>query len=68
MSGQILLPALNHGTSQPADEPLTVMVAANILRLSDLVSLIEPAVRQRTLSLSNPQDQHGRTLSLIIDD
>jgi hypothetical protein len=68
MSGQILLPALNHGPSQPADEPLTVVMAANVFRLSDLVSFIESAVRQRTLSLSNPQDQHGRTLSSIIDD
>jgi hypothetical protein len=56
MSGQILLPALNHGPRQPADEPLTVVMAANILGLSDLVSFIEPAVRQRTLSLSDSQD------------
>ncbi len=56
MSGQILLPALKHGPGQPADEPLTVMMAANIVRLSDLVSFIEPAVRQRTLSLSDSQD------------
>ena len=62
MSGQILLPALKHGPRQPADEPLTVMMAANLLGLGDLVRLIEPAVRQRTLSLSDSQDQHGRTL------
>jgi hypothetical protein len=56
MGGQILLPALKHGPGQPADEPLTVVMAANIVRLSDLVSFIEPAVRQRTLSLSDSQD------------
>ncbi len=61
MGGQILLPALNHGPRQPAEEPLTVMMAAHILRLGDLVGFIKPAVRQRTLSLSDSQDQHGRT-------
>jgi hypothetical protein len=56
MGGQILLPALNHGPRQPADKPLTVVMAANILRLSDLIGFIEPAVGQRTLSLSDSQD------------
>jgi hypothetical protein len=32
------------------------MMATNILGLSDLVSFIEPAVRQGTLRLSDSQD------------
>jgi hypothetical protein len=39
-----------------------VMMAADLFRLGDLERFIEPAVCQRTLSLSDSQDQHGRTL------
>jgi hypothetical protein len=41
---------------------LPMMVAANLLVLGNLERLIKPAVRQRTLRLSDSQDQHGRTL------
>jgi hypothetical protein len=53
---QVLLPSLHQGPGEPADELLAMTVAMNLLRQDDFERLIEPAIRQRTFSLSDSQD------------
>jgi len=62
---EVLLSPPEQGAGEPADEPLAVSVASNVIRQGDLEGFIQPAVSQRTFRLSDSQDQHGPTL--VID-
>ncbi|MHC4521565.1 MAG: hypothetical protein ACYTAS_23485, partial [Planctomycetota bacterium] len=57
---KILTTAAEERPGEPADEPLTLAMTPDIIRLSDREGLIKPVVSQRTLSLFDSQDQHFR--------
>jgi hypothetical protein len=56
---QMLLPTLEESASHPPDEVLPIAMLAEVAGPDQLKRLVQPAVGQGTLSLFDPEKQHG---------